>query len=86
MFKIFKDYIDKLFDKAREDDFKFKTEEFDSCKDKLEDTIVKTIKEQFASVRSSIEKFKMLEKFNVLKDKKVLQNKINDNFSEVLDS
>jgi len=37
-------------------------------------------------VRSSIEKFVMLEKFNVLKEKKVLRKLNDDNFNEVLNS
>jgi len=37
-------------------------------------------------VRSSIEKFVMLEKFNVLKEKKVLTKLNDDNFNEVLNS
>jgi len=86
MFKLFSANPERLFDKLREDDFKSKISTFDEHHRSLETRIESNIKKEFSSVRSSIEKFIMLEKFNVLKDKKVLQNKINDNFSEVLDS
>jgi hypothetical protein len=45
--------------------------------------IGRAIKEQFASARSSIDKFKMLEKFKNIN--KVLKDNSSDNFTEVLE-
>jgi len=75
-----------MFDRFKQEQFKNILSDFDQYKDKLEDNIVQAIKTQFVSVRSSIEKFKMLEKFNSLRDKKVLKGKIDDNINEVLSS
>jgi len=75
-----------MFDRSKQEQFKNIISIFDQSKDSLEDKIVQAIKLQFVSVRSSIEKFKMLEKFNLLKEKKVLRGKIDDNINEVLES
>jgi len=49
----------------------------------LDTKISRALKEQFASVRSSIDKFKMLEKFKSIN--KVLKDESADNFTDVLE-
>jgi len=83
MFKLFKVQVDRLFDKQRLDDFNKLVKDFDNARAILDVKIGKAIKEQFASVRSSIDKFKMLEKFKNIN--KVLQDNSSDNFTEVLE-
>jgi len=81
---LFKQQADRLFDRSRQGDFEKLVLDFESDLSNLDIKISKALNEQFASVRSSIDKFKMLEKFksiyNVLKD-----NSSADNFTEVLE-
>jgi len=83
MFKLFKVQVERLFDKQRLEDFNKLIKDFDSARSALDIKIGKAIKEQFASVRSSIDKFKMLEKFKNIN--KVLKDNSSDNFTEVLE-
>ena len=83
MFKLFKVQVERLFDKQRLEDFNKLIKDFDQARSSLDIKIGKAIKEQFASVRSSIDKFKMLEKFKNIN--KVLKDNSSDNFTEVLE-
>jgi hypothetical protein len=83
MLKLFKMHVEKLFDKSRQEDFNKLVKDFELARGNLDLKIGRAIKEQFASVRSSIDKFKMLEKFKNIN--KVLKDNSSDNFTEVLE-
>jgi valyl-tRNA synthetase len=82
MFMLFKMQADRLFDRARQGDFEKLILDFESDLSNLDDKISKTLNEQFKSVKSSLDKFKMLEKFKSIY--KVLKDESADNFTEVL--
>jgi hypothetical protein len=82
MFMIFKDETDKLFDMTNSNSFEKLIKEFDNKMAYLDDKIKNAMKEQFKSVRSSIDKFKMLEKFKSIN--KVIKDESGNNFSDVL--
>jgi hypothetical protein len=82
MFMIFKDETDKLFERENPTAFDKLIKEFDNKMAILDDKIKNAMKEQFKSVRSSIDKFKMLEKFKSIN--KVIKDESGNNFSDVL--
>jgi len=83
MFMLFQIQADNLFDKKRQGDFEKLVMDFESDMANLDVKISKALKEQFASVKSSLDKFKMLEKFKSIY--KVLKDESADNFNEVLE-
>jgi len=83
MFMLFKQQADRLFDRSRQGDFEKLVLDFESDLSNLDIKISKALNEQSASVRSSIDKFKMLEKFKSIY--KVLKDESADNFTEVLE-
>lgn len=83
MFMLFQMQADKLFDKNRQGDFEKLVLDFESDLANLDAKVSKALKEQFASVKSSLDKFKMLEKFKSIY--KVLKDESADNFNEVLE-
>jgi len=83
MFVLFQNQTDGLFQRDRQSNFEKLILDFESDLSNLDLKISKALNEQFASVRSSIDKFKMLEKFKSIY--KVLKDESADNFNEVLE-
>lgn len=86
LFSQIKEHKENLFEQKFSDDFFKINEEFKSKTKELEETIMEQIRDQFQHMKSSLDRFQMLEKFKVLENKNIMKGLIGNKFSDVLDS